>query len=1728
METNTSLLPIVRDDIDFDTLNTTVQASLKTLSQQTWSDTQAYDPGVTLLEALAYGVADLAYRHTLPLNDLLTPEGLVEPGLFPATFAPENALTCSPVTVDDYRRALLDLHTTGDDSGNFYFRDIQLAPEPDGQHYQYWYNSATREFSFSDANDGTNPLNLIGNYWLYLALNDQKDRITAEVLINQFLNEHRNIGESVSRIQWLLPHELDLNLEVELDDAVEREEEVAQVLADIYRAAQQWSSPPISRYTTEQLQQQGISQEEIMDGPYLLHGWIRELPEQVDYTQPSTKIVNLLVNPVLAVPGVKRIRSLRCNHDIPPGYYAHLWSGDIATILSADNKVVLYSKGGIKKTASASLIQNRLAREALIQTKPTRLASGRWRKPGASYPVSELLPPCYGLSGNVESEEQKQLHQFMLPFEQLLNNGCQQLAKLPQLLSFIRQPGSNVWAQQWPLPDAAMGNMVHQKYHKKLNNFIHQQQQDTDKELAIIDNLLGYFDRTVAVPGLSSSQDYLSSQQYYLSHYAELAAQRSRIQVDKVSSLQKRIAARLGLDCSELFKEDPQFQQLPLYVIEHRKLLPAQACSDFNDEQIPNKIERQNIDGKDYLIISLSLNQSAERLYIGQLIDLILPSETSDPKDKEIMRCLMIGYTNNQNNQLGVEVDSSPQLKRNIDRVLSNSTQLRWRNSTMWLQDMNYQLSVAVDQRGLATDEKRLNISPYPVMLKVGDRLTADFDITPEGGALNESDHPGMMLEIISTDPINSQIVMKKQPKDLWPSDRSLGLYGWYFGDNSYVSQDRFSFVISIVFNRELLKDIADPYAVESWIKTIIQEEMPAHISVLMHWFSPTDFQLFGENYNDWQKADSSLGIHSYNLLRKLSLGHIPSALTGIGSMHIAGQSQHDEVTGTDESAWHHEVVEQEELFYVPGVQSANAKFSSLQINDSSLVANGSSNTLLILTLQDELENLMLHQVVTFTVSPPGATIGDIADNLDGTYHATLTSGTKAEEISVGVIVGNRPLALPPKIVTLTANTQKAKFSSSNTTTVEVTASHHPDIRLQVVDDNRNPVPNLAVTLTGTSLSATTGSDGYASFAVPDGNSGKIDQKTLEFTLQNKEKMDVTVNYCADNTTAKVSRLWVDTHAIADGTTQETILVTVIDAHKNLVHGVDVLFAIDHPDASSPTLVASTDKTDSSGLARIGVTSRKTGRWTVSVVVNGQTYSQHVVFVAGSPSDTSSSLRMDNSSLVADGTATTVTLSLKDASYNPVDNAPVTFSVEGIDGDSVTIASGSDKTDQQGEVTATVASLKAGSYTLKATSGSCTLSQSVKFVAGAPASAIFTNYDVPVVANGNSAISPMLTVRDAHNNPVQGAEVQFTTVGANSTDLQFHSPTTRITDENGQVKVQVVSYHLGKYQLNAAVGGKDYPCTLTFTAGEPDSSISTFTDDTTNIVADGMARATMKLTLLDTYKNPVANKHVRFITDENNVTLIPLSLSTTDNNGQITLNVSTRKSGSHSIKVNIETDESIIFKTGYVSFVGGDPVSGELMASKQRIVANGTNTTEISLRLADQFNNPVTGKTVKFTATLGTFSATQDQYDGSYISKLSSINAGRADISVTIDGVDTTNLGLAPLSIKLKGDPETASLTLGSVKPATADGTTPIVIQASVTDVHSNPVSDMTVYFVAAGKNKELVRINNDKLLTNMNGLAQVNITSEKAGDYRIKATLAPPKSITSITKKKGKMDNEA
>jgi hypothetical protein len=109
--------PSLSDSSNYEFLRRKGMEYIEKLGSKLWTDYNIHDPGITILEALAYALTDLGLRTSLDIKDLLAlenPETAGSDGQFPsdrrqALFTPRNILTVNPCTINDFRKLLINI-----------------------------------------------------------------------------------------------------------------------------------------------------------------------------------------------------------------------------------------------------------------------------------------------------------------------------------------------------------------------------------------------------------------------------------------------------------------------------------------------------------------------------------------------------------------------------------------------------------------------------------------------------------------------------------------------------------------------------------------------------------------------------------------------------------------------------------------------------------------------------------------------------------------------------------------------------------------------------------------------------------------------------------------------------------------------------------------------------------------------------------------------------------------------------------------------------------------------------------------------------------------------------------------------------------------------------------------------------------------------------------------------------------------------------------------------------------------------------------------------------------------------------------------------------------------------------------------------------------------------------------------------------------------------------------
>ena len=109
--------PSLADSSNYEFLRQKGMEYVEKLGSKLWTDYNIHDPGITMLEALAYALTDLGLRTSLDIKDLLAleiPETADTDGQYfsdkrQAFYTARNILTVNPWTVNDFRKLLINI-----------------------------------------------------------------------------------------------------------------------------------------------------------------------------------------------------------------------------------------------------------------------------------------------------------------------------------------------------------------------------------------------------------------------------------------------------------------------------------------------------------------------------------------------------------------------------------------------------------------------------------------------------------------------------------------------------------------------------------------------------------------------------------------------------------------------------------------------------------------------------------------------------------------------------------------------------------------------------------------------------------------------------------------------------------------------------------------------------------------------------------------------------------------------------------------------------------------------------------------------------------------------------------------------------------------------------------------------------------------------------------------------------------------------------------------------------------------------------------------------------------------------------------------------------------------------------------------------------------------------------------------------------------------------------------
>ena len=436
--------------------------------------------------------------------------------------------------------------------------------------------------------------------------------------------------------------------------------------------------------------------------------------------------------------------------------------------------------------------------------------------------------------------------------------------------------------------------------------------------------------------------------------------------------------------------------------------------------------------------------------------------------------------------------------------------------------------------------------------------------------------------------------------------------------------------------------------------------------------------------------------------------------------------------------------------------------------------------------------------------------------------------------------------------------------------------------------------------------------------------------------------------------------------------------VLLTDAFDNPVVGSSVGFAV----TGGAGLVAGTPAmTNASGVARVG-------SWTLGTVAGDNELTATfgvlapVAFeatgVAGPATQVVVSAGDNQSAIAGSAVATPPSLTVQDAHGNGVEGIAVTFTVASGGG---SITGGSQTSDADGIATV-------GSWTLGTTAGANTLSASA---AGVAAPAIITATGLTGTATAVELLAGdaqsdsvaatlptayVVRVVDSNLNGVEGIPVSWEVTGGGGT-IGGSGTASIDTDQDGlSTAVRVLGTTPGTHTVSAAVGGLN---TVVFTAtasvGSPDEIRITAGNGQTATVGTAVT-IDPQVVVEDVFDNPIQGHSVTFSVQTGGGTVDPTTPLTTGADGTATATSWTLGTVAASSNNTLRAQATGTLTGNPVTFTA----TAQAGPATQFTIVQGDNQTAIAgtavtvtptVLVQDQYDNPIVGRTVTFSASGG-------------------------------------------------------------------------------------------------------------------------------------------------------------
>jgi uncharacterized protein YegP (UPF0339 family) len=300
---------------------------IEKMAGDVWTDYNAHDPGITLLENLCYAITDLAYRTNFDIKDLLSKNNSEQNKWRNIFYTAREILPCNPITINDYRKLVMDVDgvrnawiTTSKDcevpvflrkpDAKLFNEILKQQQEKDKHHC--CQSSIHLPYTFKDVQYGLNYsgdkiIELNGLYKIIVEYEEEviekKQENEVRKHIVKVLHRHRNVCEDFLSVTGAEYKDFFLQSKIQISESADAD----LILAQICYGIQNYFTPVLKFYSLNEMIESGMQTDEIFEGPALKHGFIKD--EELEKTDMFRDMrLSDIINFISDIEGIRALQ----------------------------------------------------------------------------------------------------------------------------------------------------------------------------------------------------------------------------------------------------------------------------------------------------------------------------------------------------------------------------------------------------------------------------------------------------------------------------------------------------------------------------------------------------------------------------------------------------------------------------------------------------------------------------------------------------------------------------------------------------------------------------------------------------------------------------------------------------------------------------------------------------------------------------------------------------------------------------------------------------------------------------------------------------------------------------------------------------------------------------------------------------------------------------------------------------------------------------------------------------------------------------------------------------------------------------------------------------------------------------------------------------------------------------------------------------------------------------